>query len=425
MKIAIIGAGITGLTAAMKLIQNGHDVTIYEQSTTPGGLGTYLTLGHGKVEAYYHHFFESDRDLIALIRELGISDKLAFYNASSAIYRAGAIEKMASPSDLLRYSHMKFIDKVRCGLIILLFKLLPHGHRSFDAISAATFIKKNMGKSAYDNLWGALLEGKFARFSKAVPTLWLWGRIHDRSPKLGYLRGSTSTLFQRMLGYIQKNGGEVRLGEAVTSIVASKHGGVQVHAGRTRRSFDCCISTVVSPITASLASSMITKTQSRRLMKIDHLAAVCLVLVLKHKVQDAYWLNICDPGMEALVLVEHTNMIDKRSYGARHVVYLANYLHKSDPRYQMTRQQIIETYPKILKRINPKFEMSWIIESSLSIAPRAQTVFKLNAQKTIPPHTLVGHKLFMANIDQMYPHDRNLNQGVTLGIKIAKIVQTQ
>jgi protoporphyrinogen oxidase len=160
-------------------------------------------------------------------------------------------------------------------------------------------------------------------------------------------------------------------------------------------------------------------------MKIDHLAAVCLVLVLKHKVQDAYWLNICDPGMEALVLVEHTNMIDKRSYGARHVVYLANYLHKSDPRYQMTRQQIIETYPKILKRINPKFEMSWIIESSLSIAPRAQTVFKLNAQKTIPPHTLVGHKLFMANIDQMYPHDRNLNQGVTLGIKIAKIVQTQ
>ncbi len=38
MRIAIIGAGFTGLSAAYDLIKQKHEVVIFEKDTNPGGL---------------------------------------------------------------------------------------------------------------------------------------------------------------------------------------------------------------------------------------------------------------------------------------------------------------------------------------------------------------------------------------------------
>ena len=36
-KICVIGAGLGGLSAAIRLANNGFDVDLYEQNSTPGG----------------------------------------------------------------------------------------------------------------------------------------------------------------------------------------------------------------------------------------------------------------------------------------------------------------------------------------------------------------------------------------------------
>ena len=38
MKIAILGAGISGVAAARMLAEDGHDVTVFEKSERAGGL---------------------------------------------------------------------------------------------------------------------------------------------------------------------------------------------------------------------------------------------------------------------------------------------------------------------------------------------------------------------------------------------------
>ena len=37
MRIAVVGAGVGGLTAAVRLAHAGHRVTVYEAATVPGG----------------------------------------------------------------------------------------------------------------------------------------------------------------------------------------------------------------------------------------------------------------------------------------------------------------------------------------------------------------------------------------------------
>lgn len=59
MKIAVLGAGVSGLTAGQLLKEVGHDVTVYEKEKTPGGLArTRYTDGY-LYDPYGGHIFNS------------------------------------------------------------------------------------------------------------------------------------------------------------------------------------------------------------------------------------------------------------------------------------------------------------------------------------------------------------------------------
>lgn len=93
MDIAIIGAGITGLTAAYDLTRAGHRVTVYEARPYAGGLasGFHDERWEWPLERFYHHWFASDREAISLIRELGVADRLFFPRPTTSIYHRGRI----------------------------------------------------------------------------------------------------------------------------------------------------------------------------------------------------------------------------------------------------------------------------------------------------------------------------------------------
>ena len=62
MKIAIIGGGFTGLSAAYEFLKTGHQVDIFEKEPYLGGLahGFKMPNWDYHLEASYHHFFTND-----------------------------------------------------------------------------------------------------------------------------------------------------------------------------------------------------------------------------------------------------------------------------------------------------------------------------------------------------------------------------
>ena len=61
--IAIIGGGLTGLSAAYHLSKYGKRVILIEKEKELGGLVSSYHVNHYHIEKYYHHIFRSDRSL--------------------------------------------------------------------------------------------------------------------------------------------------------------------------------------------------------------------------------------------------------------------------------------------------------------------------------------------------------------------------
>ncbi|MBP6883290.1 FAD-dependent oxidoreductase [Candidatus Woesebacteria bacterium] len=420
MKIAIIGAGITGLSTAHLLSKEGHSVTVYEASPVTGGLGTFVRVQNSSIERFYHHFFRSDTHVINLIKQLGIGSKLKFYPSKTSILYEGATYPFSSPLDLLTFKPLPFIDRLRLGVALAILKYLPVNIKKLDSVSAKSWLMTYAGAEAYKVIWKPLLVGKFAKFSEDVPAAWLRERIRDRSFDLGYLDGGSETLFNALVAELKKYKVSINLNTPVTSVESYKDR-VDLEVGGKKVSFDKCLITAVSPIARKLLKNKLTPKLDKLLNSQDQLGAVCLLLELSQPIQNQYWINVCEDNEPVLVMVEHTNLIDKKNYGNRSLVYLANYLHRDSDRFRESDEIVVRTYLSILRKLNPKFKNSWIKKSTVSRVPRAQTIFGLNSFADRPPNQLL-HNVFLANIDQMYPHDRNFNLGVELSKKVSNIM---
>ena len=55
MKIAIVGAGIGGLTAAALLIEQGHDVSVFEKKDAVSELGAGIGIGGNVIDKLNNH----------------------------------------------------------------------------------------------------------------------------------------------------------------------------------------------------------------------------------------------------------------------------------------------------------------------------------------------------------------------------------
>ena len=72
MKIAILGGGLTGLTAAQYLSQTNNEIIIIERGSRVGGLaGGFKKQGwNWELDKTYHHIFKNDSAILNLAKEI-------------------------------------------------------------------------------------------------------------------------------------------------------------------------------------------------------------------------------------------------------------------------------------------------------------------------------------------------------------------
>ncbi len=419
--VAIVGAGIAGLTAAYDLTRQGYPTTIYEASSGVGGLASgFRAEGWDwSLERFYHHWFTSDHDVINLIRELGLEDSLLFPRPVTALWYDDGSYPLDSATALLRFPHLGMADKLRTG-IVLAYLRVTRDWRRLERHTAHRWLSRFMGQQAYEVLWEPLLIGKFGEeHYRDVSMAWFWARIFKRSPRLGYFAGGFQAFADQLAGRVREQGGDIRLSVPVERIERAGAAGFRILTAEGTSAHDAVISTVPPSLMARLVPDL-DADYLKQLGNLQSMGAVVLVLALKQQlIPDIYWLNLPKGKFPFLALVEHTNYMSPQHYGGDHLVYLGDYLPSDHPYFQMTKEEIEDVFLKVLPRFNRGFDRSWVRESWLFRERYAQPVIPVNYSRRIPSVATPIPRLYFASMSQVYPWDRGTNYAVEMGRRVA------
>jgi protoporphyrinogen oxidase len=424
MDIGVIGAGITGLTAAYDLARMGHGVTLYEARPYAGGLAAGFRDARWEwpLERFYHHWFASDRDVIRLIDELGARERLLFPRPTTSIYHGGRIYPFDSPLRVLRFSPLSLVDRLRVGLVVFYLRLLRNW-KPLEAITAEAWARRAGGERAYQVFWKPLLVSKFGEeHYRQVNMAWLWARFHKRTPRLGYFVGGFQGFIDLLAERVQAQGGVLRLNTHVRGVHRAGER-LRLELRNSDAEHEGVIATC-SPQILRERTPELPPDYAVRLEALQSMGAVVLILALRRSlVSRHYWINIpAGEGFPFMGLVEHTNYISPEHYGGDHLVYCGDYLPPDHPYFDYSKEQLLEIYLPGLVKINPAFNLDWVRASWMFTEKYAQPVSPLHHARNIPPLETPIPGLWMANMSQVYPWDRGTNYSVEMGRRVARLV---
>lgn len=429
MKIAVIGAGIGGLAAAYDLVKAGHSVTVFEAAATPGGLASGFREPHWdwSVEKYYHHWFQSDRHMLGLIRELGLEDKVHFPRPKTVMYHKGNFYPFDSIPAAIMFPGLGWgINKIRFGLIGL-FLRLTNSWKLLEKTTTDAWMRRNAGDFVYETMWEPLLIGKFGPYYKDVNMAWMWARLKARTTRLGTFEGGFQAFADTLATLIRGLGVQIFYNTAVERIDPHPEGGISLVVGAEPQSYDRCLVTVSPSLLARMAPSL-PAAYLDGLLNLKSMGAVVMVFSLTQQLsrEGYYWYNIPkSAGYPFLALVEHTNFIGPEHFGGDHIVYCGDYLTTDHEYFQLSQEELLARFLLVLPRFNPDFKPEWVKKTWLFRTNYAQPVPLVNHSKNIPsiPTPLSG--LYFASMSQVYPWDRGTNFAVEIGRRAARMMIEQ
>ncbi|MFH0987734.1 MAG: FAD-dependent oxidoreductase, partial [Patescibacteria group bacterium] len=182
MRIAVLGGGITGLTAAYFLGKKGHQVSLFEKEKILGGLAAGFKQPNWNwyLERTYHHLFANDNDILNFAREVGFGNIFFQTPETASLYEDLTIHPLDTPIDFLKFPHLDLFNKLRAGSVLAFLKLSPF-FPFYEKETAEGFLKKTMGKIVWNKLWRELFRKKFGDYAGIILASFIWARIKKRT----------------------------------------------------------------------------------------------------------------------------------------------------------------------------------------------------------------------------------------------------
>ena len=224
MKAAVVGGGLAGLSAALELVDAGHEVALYEARPTLGGAVQTLPRREGDPEPPpdngQHIALACFTEYVGFLERIGEANGVWRRRLELPVIDEQGRTAVIAPSALalLRYRHVPFADRMR--IVRALARWGDAGGRTFaDALRA-----RGQSELAIDRFWDV-----FIRPALNLPSAEASGEAGDftvRTALLGDRRDSDLLLPTAPLGELH---GEAA-GRALAQAGAAVHTGARVES---------------------------------------------------------------------------------------------------------------------------------------------------------------------------------------------------
>jgi len=237
-KIAIIGAGPAGLTAAYCLSKNGQNVDVYEASDAVGGMCKTLELWDQLVDLGPHRFFSQDKKINELWLEVVGKDYKLVDRLTRIYYKGKFFQYPLKATDALQ--KLGAVEVVRSMQSYFKTRVSPpHNDNSFEYWVTSRFGKRLFEiffKSYSEKLWGIPcneLDADFAaqrikKFSLSEAVKHAFTRSKNKHKtlvsKFAYPVKGTGMVYEKMKDAIISKGSNIHLSTPAKSVSLDANG---------------------------------------------------------------------------------------------------------------------------------------------------------------------------------------------------------
>lgn len=258
-KIAVIGAGPAGLTAAYQLVKEGYDVTVFEASDTVGGMSKSLELWGQRVDLGPHRFFSNDLVINNFWLEIVGRDYQMVNRLTRIYYADNFFHYPLKPFQAIW--QLGILEGIQCIFSFLRQQIFPiNEEKTFETWVIRRFGRKLYSiffKSYSEKLWGISCKEldedfaaqrikKLSLFSAIWEALKMTEEVRHQTlvEQFAYPKQGTGMVYERMAERILKRNGRIKLQTPVVRVMPQEDARIVVATHNGEEIFDHIISSM-------------------------------------------------------------------------------------------------------------------------------------------------------------------------------------
>jgi len=410
------------MTLALRLREQGHEVVILEGARVPGGLAASQRIAGYTWDRFYHVILQSDRDLLALLGELGLGNALHWNVTRTGFYTDGVLYSLSTSLEFLSFPPLSLIDKMRLAGTIMYASRL-RDWKKLEKIPVATWLERLSGKRTFQRIWLPLLKSKLGENYRIASAAFIWAIIARmyaarrsglKREMFGYVDGGYARVLARFEKYLDEKQIELRTGSQVTGVRDTGSEAEVSFADGSTTHFDRVILTVPASRISALCPQL-SAAEQERLGLVVYQGVLCASMLIKKPLASYYVTNITDGWVPFTGVIEMTTLVDRERFGGNSLVYLPRYLAQDDPFWKSTDDEVRATFLAAIEKMYPAFRRDDVLEFRIARARDVLAISTLDySAAALPAARTSLANVFVVNSAQIASGTLNLNETVGL-----------
>lgn len=420
--VGVVGGGILGMFLALRLREQGAQVTLVEAAPDPGGLAGSETIGGHTWDRFYHVILLSDFHTRALLDELGLGERLRWGVTRTGFYTDGALHSMSNSVEFLRFPPISLVDKLRLGGTIFLAARIRDWRR-LEGVLATDWLRRWSGRRVLEKIWLPLLKSKLGENYRIASAAFIWAIIARmyaarrsglKREMFGYIDGSYQIVLDALRRRLDEVGVATRYGASAARITDTGSGAsVKLVSGETL-AFDRVVSTLPTGTLAAICPQL-PETERDRLRGVVYQGIICAAMLTREPLSPYYVTNVTDRWVPFTGVIEMTALVDRERFGGHSLVYLPIYLAQDDAGWRRGDDEIRESCLAALERMHGHFRREHVVDFKVARARQVLAISTIDySQRWMPPVETSLPNVFMLNSAQIANGTLNVNE--TIGV---------